>query len=286
MVVSQERGPFRVCDECPFIEESKQKPFFFQLWAPIPCRQIWEVCRSPTRTRSVVPAQSTWRMPELVQLIQLMTFNYKIHKNNGLFFPNLCVFWHPPTFFLPKGKLIPTQDSGAHTNLSFKLMRKGKSPKTTSVSICLMLSYCRYIKLYYIHVTYICIMSNKCKYVHIYASTPASCDCQMDDLWGTKKFNMPWSPNHHPCVSWQPPSHWLEIQSTVFKHQLFFIHFIRSFWRKLLGRLPGWVILMCGILKIRLGRWHDQNLVPFSTDSSSLNHLGKSLHFIYFLKLN
>lgn len=29
--------------------------------------------------------------------------------------------------------------------------------------------------------------------------------------------------------------------------RFFCIHFIRSFWRKLPGRLPGWVIQMCGI---------------------------------------
>ena len=163
-------------------EESKQKPFFFQLWAPIPCRPIWIAGKfvgilaeqDPLFHHNLLGGCPSWF--NLLRY-QVMTFNYKIHKNNGLFFPNLCVFWLSPTFFLPKDKLIPTQDSGAHANLSFKLMRKGKSPKTTSVSICLILSYWRYIKLYYIHVTYICIMSNKCKYVHIYASMPASCDC-------------------------------------------------------------------------------------------------------------
>ena len=139
----------------------------------------WEVCRNPSRTRSVVPPQSTWRMPELIQLAPLSSHDIQLQntQEQRFVFPKPLCFLTSPHVFLPKDKLIPTQDSGAHTNLSFKLMRKGKSPKTTSVSICLMLSYCRYIKLYYIHVTYICIMSNKCKYVHIYASTPASCDC-------------------------------------------------------------------------------------------------------------
>lgn len=61
----------------------------------------WEVCRNPSRTRSVVPPQSTWRMPELIQLAPLSSHDIQLQntQEQRFVFPKPLCFWLPPTFF-------------------------------------------------------------------------------------------------------------------------------------------------------------------------------------------